>query len=137
MEYAAQIQQVAKMPLMVTGGFRSREAMNSALAGDVSVIGIGRPLCVDPDTPGGLISGELAAARAWEKELRIGPGIFGPTSSIALFRVLNIQGAQSWYYQNIFRLADGLEADRKMGVFGAFLRNQSHEQKAAKALTPR
>ena len=138
MQYAAEIKNVAKMPLMVTGGFRSRDAMNAALSGDdIAVIGIGRPLCVDPETPKKLISGELSTARAWEKELRIGPGIFGPTSSISLFRLLNVQGTQSWFYENIFRLADGLEADEKMGVFRAFLRNQSHEQKAAKALTPR
>ncbi len=138
LQYATEIQRVAKMPLMVTGGFRSRDAMNDALtSGDVSVIGIGRPLCVDPDTPKGLVSGDLSAARAWEKELRIGPGIFSPTSSISMLRVVNIQGAQNWFYHQIFRLADGLEADTKLGVLRAFLSMQRHEQRAAKALTAR
>ncbi len=138
LQYAAQIQGVAKMPLMVTGGFRTRSAMDSALAsGEAAVIGVGRPLCVETDTPKRLLSGEVSAARAWEKNLRIGPGIFGPRSSISLFRMLNVQGAQSWFYKQIFRLADGLEPLPKLGVLRAFIEMQQHEMHAAKDLTPR
>ena len=49
LEYARDIRAVTTMPLMVTGGFRSVEGMNAALAsGQTDMIGVGRPLCVDP-----------------------------------------------------------------------------------------
>jgi len=47
--YASAIRKVVAMPLMVTGGFRSRQAMEAALeGGDTDVIGIARPFCTDP-----------------------------------------------------------------------------------------
>ena len=43
---------------MVTGGFRTRGGMEQALAGGpVDVIGLGRPLCTDPDVPKRLLAG--------------------------------------------------------------------------------
>ena len=52
-DYAKEVQAVADMPLMVTGGFRTRAGMNAALeAGEADLIGLGRPLCVDVDAPG-------------------------------------------------------------------------------------
>jgi 2,4-dienoyl-CoA reductase-like NADH-dependent reductase (Old Yellow Enzyme family) len=64
------------MPLMVTGGFRSREGMEAALAsGALDVIGLARPFCTHPDCarellerphrpPAGFRAGlHLAAAR--------------------------------------------------------------------------
>ena len=34
-------------------------------------------------------------------------------------KLINVIGGQAWYYQQIFRLADGLEADPKMGLLRA------------------
>ena len=48
--YADKVRPVFKQPLMITGGFRSREVMVGALqAGEVDLIGLGRPFCVMPD----------------------------------------------------------------------------------------
>ena len=67
-DYAAAIAKVAKMPLMVTGGFRSRAGMEEALAaGAAQVIGIGRPLCGDPLAVKRLLNGETQALPAYEK----------------------------------------------------------------------
>jgi 2,4-dienoyl-CoA reductase-like NADH-dependent reductase (Old Yellow Enzyme family) len=50
-EYAQAIRAVAAMPLMITGGFRTRAGMAEALAtGDCDVIGLGRP-CRDRAGP--------------------------------------------------------------------------------------
>ena len=135
LQFAEEASRVAKMPLMVTGGFRSRAAMDEALSsGAADLIGLARPLCVDPDIPRKLLAGEIAAAPAFEKSLRLGNGFFGPNSPNATLKALNGFAAMAFYYQNIYRLADGLEAREKMALLPAFLRHQMGEAKAGKAL---
>ena len=134
LDYAKEVQAVAKMPLMVTGGFRTAAGMNDALAsGEADLIGLGRPLCVDFDAPAQLISGDLSELPKWEKTLRIGPGIFGPNSSIGLFKALNGFGMQGWYYSQLHRVADGVAPNRKLGVLSAFLKMQGIDSRMAKA----
>ncbi|MEM1148274.1 MAG: NADH:flavin oxidoreductase/NADH oxidase family protein [Pseudomonadota bacterium] len=134
LDYAQDVQTVADMPLMVTGGFRTSAGMNAALqSGEADLIGLGRPLCVDVNAPAQLIAGEIDALQKWERTLRIGPGIFGPNSSIGLFKALNGFGMQGWYYSQLHRIADGLEPNRKLGVLSAFLKMQGIDSKMAKA----
>jgi len=65
LDYAAAIRRVATMPLMVTGGFRTRAGMEAALAsGDTDVIGIGRPFCTHPDVARRLLPGWRKATDA-------------------------------------------------------------------------
>lgn len=136
--YAEEMRRVAKMPLMVTGGFRSRDGMEDALSsGACDLCGIARPLCVDPDLPNKLMRGEVETAISYEKRLLLGPGVFGPNSSLDLIRALNGFGVMAFFYQNLFRLADGLEARERMAVFPAFIKHQMQEASAAKALAGR
>lgn len=52
MDYAKRIRERVDVPLAVTGGFRSARGMNAALAEDaMDMVGIARPLCVDPALP--------------------------------------------------------------------------------------
>ena len=134
LDYAREAQAVAKMPLMVTGGFRTVAGMNAALeGGEADLIGLGRPLCVDVDAPAQMLSGALDQLPSWEKTLRIGPGIFGPNSSIGLFKALNGFGMQSWFYSQLHAIADGKGPNRKLGVLGAFVKMQGLDGKMAKA----
>jgi 2,4-dienoyl-CoA reductase-like NADH-dependent reductase (Old Yellow Enzyme family) len=65
MAYAEQVRARSKLPLMLTGGFRSRAAMEHALqSGAVDLIGLGRPLIVDPDFAQRLLRGDLERAPA-------------------------------------------------------------------------
>lgn len=58
MEYADKIRKRVKTSLMVTGGFRSAEGMASAIAsGATDMVGIARPLAVDPDFSNKVLSG--------------------------------------------------------------------------------
>ncbi len=133
--YAEEIRKVATMPLMVTGGFRSGPGMEDAItSGACDICGIARPLCVDPAVPEKLISGEMATAPSWEKTLRIGPGIFGPNSKVDLIKALNGFSVMAFFYENIYRLADGLQAKAKITLLPAFIKLQINEAKAAKAL---
>lgn len=135
LQFAEEAARVAKMPLMVTGGFRSRAAMDEALAsGAADLIGIARPLCVDPDVPRKLLSGELAAAPLYEKSLKIGTGFWGPASPNATIKAINGFAAMAFFYKNLYRLADGLEAQEKMALLPAFLSHQMAEAKAGRAL---
>jgi 2,4-dienoyl-CoA reductase-like NADH-dependent reductase (Old Yellow Enzyme family) len=50
LDYATKVRARAAMPLMLTGGFRSCPAMEQALAsGAVDVIGLARPLVIEPE----------------------------------------------------------------------------------------
>ncbi|MFZ2469614.1 MAG: NADH:flavin oxidoreductase/NADH oxidase family protein [Parvibaculum sedimenti] len=135
LEYAADIRKVVSLPLMVTGGFRTVEGMNAALqSGATDIIGLGRPLCVDPAIAAKLLCGEARETAAYEKTLRIGPGLLGPSSSIALLRGLNGWGQQAWFCLQLLRMGRGLDPDVKLGVFKAFRDYAKNEAKAAAAL---
>jgi tRNA-dihydrouridine synthase len=122
LDYAAAIRKVARVPLMVTGGFRTRTGMEAALAsGDCDVIGLGRPLCWQPDFPRRLLGRESDAIERIEDRLRFADsGWRSPTSPLTLMKVLNAFGAQAWYYCQIFRLADGRAPQRDLGLMAAF-----------------
>lgn len=49
-------------------------------------------------------------------------GIFSPVSPVLPLKLINVLGAQAWYYQQIFRLADVLEAKPSMSLIGAFFK---------------
>lgn len=133
--YARRVQAQAKMPLLVTGGFRSVEAMNAALSGgEAALIGLGRPLCGDPDVPSKLLSGAITEAPRYEGQLKLGPTKWlGLNSPISLIKALNGWGQQGWFCLQIKRMGEGLEPNHKLGVFKAFRQYQSEEAKAAKA----
>jgi len=121
LDYAAAIRRVARMPLMVTGGFRTRAAMEAALAsGDCDVIGLGRPLCWKPDYPRQLLAGEVSGIERIEDRLRFaGRGWRSPSSALVPARILNVFAAQAWYYCQIFRLADGRPAEPDRGLLAS------------------
>ena len=115
-------------PLMVTGGFRSLNAMESALASGIGFVGIGRPLCAAPDCVAELLDGHLDELPRFEEQLAIGPGWLSPASPFKLVRTLNGFAAQAWYYQQIRRVAAG-GAATKINPFKAFLA-EDREDKA-------
>jgi len=128
LDYASAIRKVARMPLMVTGGFRSRAAMEAALERDCDMIGLGRPLCWQPDFPRRLLAREVNHVERVEDRLRFAErGWRSPTSPLVIAKVLNTFGAQSWYYCQLFRLADGQPADLQRGMLsslGEYLRDE-------------
>lgn len=98
LDQAERIRARVRTPLMLTGGFRTLAAMESALgSGAVDVIGLARPLAVEPDLPGRLIRGEAEAARP----VRLHTGL----------KRLDGVITGSWYQVQIERMAAGLEAD--------------------------
>ena len=73
---------------MVTGGFRTRAGMETALAGgDCDVIGLARPLCGDPEFARRLLARESDEAPRYEDGLKLRPsGWLSPASPEACTR---------------------------------------------------
>jgi 2,4-dienoyl-CoA reductase-like NADH-dependent reductase (Old Yellow Enzyme family) len=123
LDYAAAIRQAARMPLMVTGGFRTRAGMEAALAsGDCDLIGLGRPLCWQPDFPRRLLAREVDGVERIEDRLKFAArGWRSPASPLLPLKVLNTFGAMSWYYCQVFRLADGRPAEPGRGMLSTLV----------------
>jgi 2,4-dienoyl-CoA reductase-like NADH-dependent reductase (Old Yellow Enzyme family) len=124
LDYAEAIRAVARMPLMVTGGFRSRAGMEAALAaGALDVIGLARPFCTHPDCARELLEGRIDRLPAFEQQLHLAArGWCSPASPWLLLKMINVLGAQGWYYQQMDRIARGRPVDLRRGVLRSFLR---------------
>lgn len=91
---AGEVRAAARMPVMVTGGFRTRSVMIEALErGELDIVGIGRPFIVDPGAGAKLLEGTLQ--RLAEPE-------------VGLFSII------PWYTMQLERLADGDQPDLSM-----------------------
>jgi 2,4-dienoyl-CoA reductase-like NADH-dependent reductase (Old Yellow Enzyme family) len=88
----------ADLPLMVTGGFRTASVMNDAIAdGAADVIGLGRPLIIEPELPQRLLDGATGARRVEVKKIRI--------------KHLEGMGELMWYGVQLRRLGNGKDPD--------------------------
>ena len=136
LKYAEEIKKFLSIPLAVTGGFRTANGMNSALnSGACDVIGLGRPLCSEPEIINELISGERKSATLYENILQFGPWIFGLNSPFALMRSNNKVAQVYWCYRQILKMADGEEANNKLSLTKALfdhLREDSANSKKYK-----
>lgn len=70
LEFAERARAVTDMPLMITGGLRSARAMQEALDEGIEMVGLGRPVCLEPDLPGRLIADAGTVSNL--KEVRTG-----------------------------------------------------------------
>ena len=122
--YTEEIKKVIDIPLMVTGGFRSRVAMEDAInKGACEIIGIGRPLCSDPLSIKKLLDKEIDILPMFEKTLSIGPGWLSSNSPFRLIQAINAFGIQSWFYSQIRRISEGLDPDLSLHPLKAFRRD--------------
>ena len=109
LDYAKRIREVTAMPIMLTGGMRSRAVMEDALAsGAVDVVGLGRPMTHTPDLPARLLDGTMAAAPAVRIRSRI--------------RLVDDALQALWFQQHIFELGQGREPNLKLGKWTALWR---------------
>ena len=133
LEYAQDIRKAVSIPLMVTGGFRTREGINDALESNVcQIVGIGRPLCADPYCIKKMISGELETLPSFEKTLSLGPSILSPSSPFTLIKVINAFASMAWFYQQIKNMAKGLMPNQEQKLFNAFTADMKADKLALK-----
>lgn len=103
-DFAKAMRAEIKMPLMVTGGFRSRLAMEQAVRqGAADVIGLGRPLCYFPEGPKRLLGGMEMLPRK-ENELKLFPPSLQFLTRIKALKAIDGFACQFWYYSQIYAL---------------------------------
>ena len=135
-EFAERLRDRLRIPLMVTGGFRTAVAMAHALQTQgLSLIGLGRPLCTDFDGPRRLLR-EGGALDRPEARVRLGPGLLGPQSPLKVIKALNGFGALYWYYQQLRAVARTGSGDPALGVLGALRKELADQAAWLKAARP-
>lgn len=106
--YAEKAREVTKVPLAVTGGFRSAKGMQDAIAsGATDLVGLARPLTVVPDLPQRVLA---------DPDYRLELG--NPSTGIkGLDQMMGISIV--WYEQQIHRLAKGKEPKPNLSAWRA------------------
>jgi len=117
LDYAEQVRRRTRLPLMLTGGMRTAAAMADVIAsGAIDVVGMARPLVVEPDLPAQLARGAAAAALAITP--RVGVRMFDDMLQIV------------WYQRQLRRMSRGLEPARDLGRWSSlvvgFARNYAY-----------
>jgi 2,4-dienoyl-CoA reductase-like NADH-dependent reductase (Old Yellow Enzyme family) len=132
LQYAAEVRELAKMPLMVTGGFRSRHTMEEAIAGDVcDVIGLGRPFCVANDFVRPLLAGEIDEVPNPEQAVSRRRGWYSPTSPSKLIQFMHVMGMRGYYFRQLIRIAHGQPVELQPSLLRHLTWNVVNELHAA------
>ena len=96
LEFAEKVRATVRVPLMVTGGFRTADGMNAALrSGALDIIGLARLMAIDPDAPVALLQGR-------DSSQRVRPITTGikPVDRMGIMEIL-------WYTRQLKRIAEG------------------------------
>lgn len=117
-DFAIAMQEKVKIPLMVTGGFRTKATMESVLDKGVEMIGLGRPLCVWPDIPQQVING-LEQIDDTERDIALFPKWLAFLQKIPMLRIASSFGKMYWYYIQIEAIAKTGKAQDNLTAFAA------------------
>ncbi len=103
LEYAQKARELVKTPMTVTGGFRTAKAMREALrSGATDLIGLARPLAVDPEFPRKILDGTID-----------GIDVQNPTTGSAFLDRMSIISI-TWYEHQLARIAAGQAPNPRM-----------------------
>jgi 2,4-dienoyl-CoA reductase-like NADH-dependent reductase (Old Yellow Enzyme family) len=107
--YAEKVRDLIDTPLVVTGGFRSANAMQAALdTGATDFIGVARTTAVDPDFPNKLLADEKH-----EQQLRL---LTTGNRGVDKMAMLDI----TWYEAQLARMAKGKKPKNSLSEWGVF-----------------
>ncbi len=132
-DFAVAMKRAISIPLMVTGGFRTRAAMEQAISlGAADLIGLGRPLCYQPDGPKRLLAGadELPSL---ERQLGLLPTWLAFLKQIKVIRGLDAFATQFWFYSQLYALGDNGLAKPEQTVFASLLEVEARQKAWLKA----
>jgi 2,4-dienoyl-CoA reductase-like NADH-dependent reductase (Old Yellow Enzyme family) len=101
LEFAKRARAAVEMPLMITGGLRSAKAMSEALRDGIDVVGIARPLSIEPDLPSALLSDPQTVSKL--KPVKTG------------IRALDPPAELWWNGIQLTRMAEGKDPNPRLG----------------------
>ncbi|QNG17989.1 NADH:flavin oxidoreductase [Rhodococcus triatomae] len=101
--FATRAREVTAVPLMLTGGLRTRAAMELAVARGIDIIGMARPMAFVPDYPARILAGEP------EPMLPTGPPTLG-------YRPVDGYLQLAAHSHQLHRMARGLTPQRTAGL---------------------
>jgi 2,4-dienoyl-CoA reductase-like NADH-dependent reductase (Old Yellow Enzyme family) len=128
-DFAHAMQEHVTVPLMVTGGLRKRAAMEQAIeAGSASMVGIGRPMCVDTDAPARLLGGAAELAR-YEQDISLLPGWASCLNRVPVVRTISGFSTLYWFYAQLYALAETGQPRTKLSAFEALLEVTRRERR--------
>lgn len=108
LEFAEEFSRSLSLPIMLTGGFRSRESMVGAVTdGAVDIVGLARPIALDADFPHQILTGSTQLSRAAAPK----------TGLRTVDDLLN----SAWYQQQIGRVGKGKPLQPRRPAWWAFL----------------
>ncbi|PRY77970.1 NADH:flavin oxidoreductase/NADH oxidase family protein [Marivita geojedonensis] len=124
LDYARELRKAVNVPIMVTGGFRSTDAMEQALTEDgIDMIGLARPLCIDPDAAGKLIGGTKRQVGIDEAGLMLGTGSLGANTKSWFINLVNTASSVEYYVSQMTRMSRGEQPQtiHRISTIGTFL----------------
>jgi len=111
-EFAEKVKTTTKIPLMLTGGFRTLKGMNEALSSQaVDLIGMARPFCVEPELPRDLLQGRKTEGKYYDCK----------TGISFIDNQLEAAFTNVWHQEQICRMGKGLEPDMSLSPLWAGL----------------
>ena len=120
-DYAEKARKVSQVPLIITGGFRSEQAMNDALnSGHLDFIGIARPLALMPDLPSQINNGTYQIITT--ERIKTG---FAPVDK-KLGAVLEMD----WYMYQMALIGQGKQPNPKLSPWKVLLKTLWENGKA-------
>jgi 2,4-dienoyl-CoA reductase-like NADH-dependent reductase (Old Yellow Enzyme family) len=130
LDYAEKVRPATPMPLMITGGFRSAAVMDKALkSGALDVIGLARPHGAAPDLCWRLIAGTAAMAPALENDVVMNRAPFGAISDEE-FQAMQVASSIAYFYNQIRRFGDGLDAETHIDWNETLARHEKLEEQS-------
>jgi len=100
-EFSQKVRAITSMPIMITGGFRSYEFCNQALAkGELDFIGMARPFVTNLDAISDFLEGKVEKF----ENLVLRTGI----------KAIDSTAEGGWYAKQIIRIANGKKVNMKM-----------------------
>jgi 2,4-dienoyl-CoA reductase-like NADH-dependent reductase (Old Yellow Enzyme family) len=128
-DFALAMQEKVSIPLMVTGGFRRRAAMEQAIAGGgADLVGLGRPMCIMTDAPNQLLAG-LDELPRFENRLALLPSWLSFLTGNKVIRSAATFAVQFWYYAQLDLLGREGQPDPELSVFAGTRRVMALQKK--------
>lgn len=118
LDFAVKARAYAEMPLMVTGGFRSKAGMDAALeSGALDMIGMGKPFSHNPQIAKGLLDGTVNDIQLKTIKLPV--------------KALTSMAEMAWAKTQMHRIAAGKRPTPFLGPFLNLVRTQMKQKKDA------